>query len=48
MKKKVNKKEQNAYERPAYKFDRAMQEAAKRASSHPKMVAMTTNVREKK
>lgn len=42
--KKQKPQDESIYNRPAYKLDRAMQEAAKRAASHPKPVAMTSNV----
>ena len=41
--------QQNKYEtNRQYTFDRAMQEAAKRAASHPRMIGMTSNVPEKR
>ena len=46
--KKKKPQDQTVFQRREYKFDRAMQEAAKRCADHPKMVAMTTNVRDKK
>ena len=34
------------YKKKPYKFDRLMQEAAKRSANHPKLVAITSNVPE--
>jgi len=41
---KKKQQDQAVMQRREYKFDRAMQEAAKRAASHPRMKAMASNV----
>ena len=46
MKKKKTVREERFDSKREYKFDRAMQEAAKRSASHPKPISMTSKVKE--
>lgn len=48
MKRKKTVKETKYETNREYKFDRAMQEAARRCASHPKMIAMSSNVQDKR
>lgn len=46
MKKKKPKVDESVYTRKEYKFDRAMQESAKKAAWHPRPISMVSNVKE--
>lgn len=48
MKRKKTVKQDKFETNREYKHDRAMQEAARRAASHPRMIGMTSNVPEKR
>lgn len=48
MKRKKTVQQDKFETKREYKFDRAMQEAAKRSASHPRPISMTSNIPEKR
>jgi hypothetical protein len=46
--KEQKKPEQRLLSNKPLKYDRAMQEAAKRAQSHPRLISMTSKVKDDK